>query len=158
VAWKGVRVSDFPQAKFSKLFRGGPVALPWSAQLNKIEVAIFGAYEAGTGTERFEPVVTGKPTPDCGLVTDITLKARAGICPNRLGERIFLDGVDRHDFIKASPKPVRRQLSMLGLDLRPKPCGHDERPTNVALSCPMLCCQWQLLVPNFAHEFLRTPG
>jgi hypothetical protein len=72
------------------------------------------------------------------------------------GERIFLDDVDRHDFIKASPKPVRRQLSKLGLDLRPKLCGHDERPTNVALSCPMPCCQWQLLVPNFAHEFLRT--
>jgi hypothetical protein len=48
-------------------------------------VAISGAYEARIGAVRFEPVVTGKPAPDCGLVTDITLKARAGICPHRLG-------------------------------------------------------------------------
>jgi hypothetical protein len=27
---------------------------------------------------------------------------------------IFFDDVDRHDFIKTSPKPVRRQLSKLG--------------------------------------------
>jgi len=55
--------------------------LPWSAQLNEISGAILGARRGGTGTERFGPVVAGEPTPDCGLVTDITLRACAGICP-----------------------------------------------------------------------------
>jgi hypothetical protein len=53
--------------------------------LTEFEVAISGAYEAWTGAEPFKPVVTGEPAPDCGLVTDITLKARAGIFPNGLG-------------------------------------------------------------------------
>ena len=30
-------------------------------------------------------MVAGEPTPDCGLVTDITLRACAGIYPIRLG-------------------------------------------------------------------------
>ncbi len=62
--------------------------MPWGTQLNVISGGDIRHSERRTGTERFGPVVAGKLTPDCELVTDITLKACGGISPHKPVQRM----------------------------------------------------------------------
>ena len=51
------------------------MALPWTTQLSDLPRGDLGGWRVRKGTEHFGPVVAGEPTPDCELVTDITLSS-----------------------------------------------------------------------------------
>ena len=73
------------QVLFENPFRGREVALPWNAQL---EDFWRGTLRGGTeGMERstFGPWWQEAQLPTAGWFTDITLRACAGISPNRPG-------------------------------------------------------------------------